>query len=218
MFTRIGFLALWLIASSAAVAVAWAGVSVVDDEIVNPAPAAVLSTDPHPASVDAGPAAVAEPPSNAAVDAGAPAAEPLDAQSTVSTVPTTTVTTASPTAQSPSTPPPPVTTPTIPTTQPTVPTTTTAPSPTTTTPTTTTTVPPTFTQTFNLQGGTAVVDFSAAAVTVQLAVPNPGFSVKIEPESPGWKVEFRSEDHRSRVDVWWADGPRSEISEEAEDS
>jgi hypothetical protein len=231
MFTRIGFLALWLVASSAAVAVAWAGVSVVDDEIVNPAPAAVYATDPHLASVDADVSSTVEIGSGVDDTATDPTPDPLDTSvttapttttmPTATTAPTTapTTTVAAPTtAATPGSNPPPVT---PPPTESTVPTTTTVPSSSSTTTTTTvptTTVPPTYTQQFNLVGGTVVVDFSAAGVTIELAVPNPGFKLEtIEPESPGWKVEFRSDSHRSRVDVWWADGPRSEIREEPDD-
>ena len=46
------------------------------------------------------------------------------------------------------------------------------------------------------------------------ANPNPGYEVRVEPESGGVKVEFRSDDHRSRIDAWWDNGPRHEITEE----
>ena len=82
--------------------------------------------------------------------------------------------------------------------------------------TTTTVAAPAQTQQFNLVGGSTAISFSATGVTVLWANPNPGFDVDIEPESPGWKVEFRSDDHRSRIDVWWSGGPRHEIREEAD--
>lgn len=67
---------------------------------------------------------------------------------------------------------------------------------------------------FTLTGGTTAVDFSPNGVDVVYATANPGYDVTIEDESPGLKVEFRSDDHRSRVDVWWDGGPRHEIREE----
>ncbi|MEZ5236689.1 MAG: hypothetical protein R2749_28940 [Acidimicrobiales bacterium] len=70
--------------------------------------------------------------------------------------------------------------------------------------------------TFALVGGVAGVRFSAAGVEVLWATPNTGFSVEIEPEGQGRKVEFRSGGHRSRLDVWWQDGPRHTISERAD--
>jgi hypothetical protein len=85
----------------------------------------------------------------------------------------------------------------------------------TTSPTTSTTASaPAQTLTFNLTGGSTAVSFSANGVQVLWATPNPGFDVKIEPESPGFKVEFRSDSHRSRVDVWWSGGPQHSIREE----
>ncbi len=72
-------------------------------------------------------------------------------------------------------------------------------------------------QTFELVGGTAVVRYSSTGVTVLYAAAADGFQPKIEPEGTGLKVEFRSEDHRSRVDVWWDNGPRSSTEEERED-
>jgi hypothetical protein len=92
-------------------------------------------------------------------------------------------------------------------------TTTAAPPPSTTT---TAAAAPAQTQQFNLVGGSTAISFSATGVTVLWANPNPGFDVDIEPESPGWKVEFRSDTHRSRIDVWWSGGPRHEIREEAD--
>ena len=56
-----------------------------------------------------------------------------------------------------------------------------------------------------------------SAVEVLWASPNPGFDVRIVPESPGMKVEFRADHHRSRIDAWWAGGPQHEIREDPED-
>jgi hypothetical protein len=68
-----------------------------------------------------------------------------------------------------------------------------------------------------LTGGTTAISFSASGVDVLWATPNPGFDVSIEAESPGLKVEFRAEHHRSRVDAWWSGGPQHSIREESED-
>lgn len=72
-------------------------------------------------------------------------------------------------------------------------------------------------QTFELVGGTAVVRYSSTGVTVLYAVPANGYQAKVEPEGTGMKVEFRSSSHRSRVDVWWNNGPQHSVEEEADD-
>jgi len=54
-------------------------------------------------------------------------------------------------------------------------------------------------------------------VSVLWASANPGFQVSVEEESPGMKVEFDSEDHDSRLDVWWSNGPQWLIDEEERD-
>ncbi len=72
-------------------------------------------------------------------------------------------------------------------------------------------------QTFELVGGTAVVRYSSTGVSVLYAVPADGFRSSFEPEGSGMKVEFRSESHRSRVDVWWDNGPQHSVEEEADD-
>ena len=77
--------------------------------------------------------------------------------------------------------------------------------------------PAAITQTFTLTGGTAAISFSATGVQVLWATPNPGFEVRIEPESSGIKVEFRADHHRSRVDAWWSGGPQHSIREEPRD-
>lgn len=69
------------------------------------------------------------------------------------------------------------------------------------------------TKVFNLQGGSTAISFSPSGVEVLWATPNDGYNVKIEPEYPGLKVEFRSDAHRSRVDAWWNGGPQHEIRE-----
>ena len=68
--------------------------------------------------------------------------------------------------------------------------------------------------TFNLIGGTTAISFSAAGVEVLWATPNPNFEVEIQPGSDNVRVQFESDDHRSRIDAWWSDGPRNEIDED----
>jgi hypothetical protein len=86
--------------------------------------------------------------------------------------------------------------------------------------TTTSTTPPppppvASTKTYNLVGGTATLRFSSTGVTVVAAVPKAGFSVDVsEAHDNGARVEFESEDHRSRVDGWWAGGPEDEVRED----
>lgn len=71
------------------------------------------------------------------------------------------------------------------------------------------------TKTYNLVGGTATLRFSSTGVTVVAAVPNAGFSVDVSAaHDNGARVEFESEDHRSRVDGWWAGGPQDEVRED----
>lgn len=95
--------------------------------------------------------------------------------------------------------------------------------------TTSSTIPPTVTtlaagvpadavdQTFELVGGTAVVRYSSTGVTVLYAVPANGYQAKVEPDDGGMKVEFRSKGHRSRVTVWWDNGPQHSVQEGEED-
>lgn len=71
-------------------------------------------------------------------------------------------------------------------------------------------------QTFELVGGTAVVRYSSTGVTVLYAVPANGYQARVEPDDGGMKVEFRSKGHRSRVVVWWDDGPQHSVSEGGE--
>lgn len=74
------------------------------------------------------------------------------------------------------------------------------------------------TRTFETTGGTATVRFSAAGVEVLAAVPAAGFAVDVEPEDDGsTRVDFESERHRSRLQVWWRDGPRHEVEEQVRD-
>ena len=74
------------------------------------------------------------------------------------------------------------------------------------------------TRTYNLVGGSTALRFSPSGVTVVWANPNPGFEVESEPENGnGVKVEFRGEEHRSRVDGWWDGGPQERVREEEDD-
>lgn len=89
---------------------------------------------------------------------------------------------------------------------------------------TTTTAPSTpppapVTRTYDLVGGTVTLRFEPTGVTVLVATPEPGFSVEVDEEvhDGGARVEFESDDHRSRVDGWWDGGPRDEVREEQDD-
>lgn len=200
---------MWLAASAAAVGVAWAGVSVVDNQVVGP-----------PSVVE-----FASPSTTAGAQSGAPTtsgSQPTTVPEDVSSSSTTAVDQApssAPTTAAPSN--------TSPTTHTTAQATTTPTSSSTTTPSVQTTLdtpppapgstgPPSTTQTFTLIGGTAAISFSPSRVEVLWATPNPGFGVSIETESPGIKVEFRADHHRSRVDAWWAGGPQHSTHEESE--
>ena len=229
-----GFLFLWVGGIVAAVAVAWAGVSAVDDDLVDPAPAAGLEDaeisltpaivigaapaadssqlgDADPAD-DATPAGVtsqlaSDAESGPTEDAGADSGSPAQASGTDEPTPSTTP---SPTTA--------VTTPTTnePPTQTTVPQTT---APVTTTPSTsptiapTTTAAPSQTLTFNLDGGSAAITFASTGATLSWASPNPGFEMSIETDEGETSVRFRSDNHESRVDGWWLDGPKFRIRE-----
>ncbi len=74
---------------------------------------------------------------------------------------------------------------------------------------------PASTKTFTVVGGSVVLRFSPAGVTVVTATPNPGFRVDVEPEhGNGVRVEFESPDHRSRVSGWWDGTARSDTRED----
>lgn len=124
-------------------------------------------------------------------------------EATSTTVATSTTTTTAP-------PPPPTTaTPAAPASRP--------PSPTTTAPVPTTREVPAELRTYTLVGGTVTLRFTASRVTVEVATPNPGFALDIEPtHTNGVRVELEGEDHRSRVEGWWDDGPRDEVHEEGD--
>jgi hypothetical protein len=71
------------------------------------------------------------------------------------------------------------------------------------------------TRTYVLTGGTVTVRFAPDAVAVVLATPNPGFGVDAEQRGAvAIRVEFDSEQHRSRLDASWNGGPVDEVGEE----
>ena len=48
-----------------------------------------------------------------------------------------------------------------------------------------------------------------------VATPAAGFTVDIgESHDGGARVEFESDDHRSRLDAWWDGGPQDEVRED----
>jgi hypothetical protein len=97
------------------------------------------------------------------------------------------------------------------------PTATSAPTSVTPPPTTAPPAAPAVTRTYTLVGGTATLRFEAAGVTVVVASPNAGYSVDTEStHDNGVRVEFRSDEHRSRVEGWWDGGPRDEVDESDE--
>lgn len=67
--------------------------------------------------------------------------------------------------------------------------------------------------TFDLVGGTTSISFSAQGVEVLWATPRPGFTVRIDGGSRV-RVEFRSDEHDSRIDAWWDGGPQTSVREE----
>jgi hypothetical protein len=72
------------------------------------------------------------------------------------------------------------------------------------------------TRTYRLEGGTTTIQFSPSEVRATVVTPNPGFSVKTsEAEDTGWRVEFESDTHRSRLDAWWDGGPQARPREDA---
>lgn len=91
--------------------------------------------------------------------------------------------------------------------------TTTAPPGSTTT--STSTVEPTVTRTYDVDGGSTALRFAPSGVTVLWSTPKPGFDVDVEPEhGNGYRVEFESDSHRSRVEGWWDGGPQDRTRED----
>ena len=191
---------MWVAASTTAVGVAWAGVSVVDDQVVDQPSALAADGSGVPGQAPVSTSTESNLPIGTD-QAGANAGQgddgmPESMSSTILQSPGA----QSPGAQSPGTL---ATTPRPPVSQ----------APVTQAPTTQAAT----TQTFSLTGGTAAISFSSSGVQVLWATPNPGFDVSIEPESPGVKVEFRADHHRSRLDAWWSGGPQNRIREEPRD-
>jgi cytoskeletal protein RodZ len=137
--------------------------------------------------------------------------DPLSAEeirAEVATESTTTTATSTVPPSSPTTTPPP---------PPSTPTTTGSPGTTTPSPTTTTTAPApsSTTKSYDLVGGDVTLRFSPSGVTVVVASPAVGFTVDIgESHDGGARVEFESDDHRSRLDAWWDGGPQDEVRED----
>jgi hypothetical protein len=77
--------------------------------------------------------------------------------------------------------------------------------------------PGTTTRTFTLTGGTATVQFSPTDVTVVSAVPVTGFETDVDRDDGRTRVEFESDAHQSRLDVWWDGAPRHSVREDAGD-
>lgn len=181
----ITYVAVWFAAGVGAVSLGTAAVSMVGNQVTGSRPSP-LSADEVRAELSG------------------------DSGSTTTTVPGAVPTSTVPPAVTGSTTSP---TPTAPTTTTAAPSGTGGTSPATTT--TTRPAPPPETRTYSLVGGTATLRFTASGVTVVVANPNAGYSVEGEStHDNGVRVEFRSEDHRSRVEGWWDGGPRDEVREE----
>lgn len=63
------------------------------------------------------------------------------------------------------------------------------------------------------------VRFSPSDVAVLSAVPAAGYETDIENEGAGTRVEFESDsdNHQSRLDVWWDGAARHRIREDVDD-
>ncbi len=208
---------LWLLGSATAIGVAWSGVGVLDDDLVAPAPAVV--------NVDGEVGLVSESIGESEVDGSETLTVTTATGDQVSTS-TTATTTAGSGTDGTATTSRTATTGTTPTTGTTATTATTSTTGTTATTgstsatggTTATTggsnPQPYETKTFTLVGGATSIKFSPSYTKVLWASPNPGYEVRIDPTSDGVEVEFRSDDHRSRIEAWWDNGPRHEIRED----
>lgn len=69
-------------------------------------------------------------------------------------------------------------------------------------------------RTFDLIGGRTAIRFSPDEVVVVWATPAPGYSVESHDEDDGVEVEFSNGIHESKIEAWWADGPRFETREQ----
>ncbi|GEM_PF-2484782 len=210
---RFALALLWVVASVGAVSVAWAGVNVVSTEVISP-PLATLAPSALVASASDVEGAAATPEQSEGVEVDDGSESEATTTSTTVDPPTSLADTVAPDAA------PPLDTaggsdPGTTQSQPTTTTTTVGVTPTEAPASPTTTVAPAETATFALEGGSVAVSFSATEVVILWATAHPGFDVTIEPETPGWKIEFRSNTHRSRVDVWWKDGAMHRVEERA---
>ena len=91
-----------------------------------------------------------------------------------------------------------------------------ATTPTTTTATTTpgATFPPPEDRTYQLVGGTVGVRFENGGAWLLWATPKPGFSVETSGGgSDQVDVRFRGEDHESRLEAFWDNGPQADVEE-----
>ncbi len=70
-----------------------------------------------------------------------------------------------------------------------------------------------FEQTFDLVGGRTAVRFSSVEILVLWMAPADGYTADSHGEDGGMEVEFRNGARRSKLEVWWEDGPRFKIEE-----
>ena len=71
-------------------------------------------------------------------------------------------------------------------------------------------------QIFDLPGGRVAISFTPAEVRVIWATPAAGYTVESHPDDGGIEVEFSNGIHESKIEAWWADGPRFETRERAD--
>ena len=72
-------------------------------------------------------------------------------------------------------------------------------------------------QVVELVGGTAAVSFSPNSIQVMWATPAPGFRVETHTEGLLLEVEFKSEDHESKLTAWWDGGARYWTAEDRDE-
>ena len=177
----------WVAATAAAIAVAYAGVSAVAGGVVEPLPATV-----------------GQPPAVSGPATASPTSE--DRSSDDQPTPSDTAT-ATPDDTTPSPTSAPVTGIPAPTVAPTA-----QPSPD-----EEVAPPPAEVRSYSLVGGSATLRFEPGRVTVVSAEPAQGFSYDIEGNGTAEvRVEFESDDHRSRLKGSWEGGPRERIEEDAD--
>lgn len=185
------FTAAWLVAAAVAVAVAWQGVGIVTTKVTDERPGPLSSTEVRELASGA------------------------TSTTTAVTTPTTAVTSPTTVASTQPTVSTPTTVRTTPTPTPTTVATASPNTTVTTSPSSSSPPPPSETRTYNVVGGSAALKFASTGVTVLWATPNSGFEVSVEPENVnGVRVEFESDEHRSRVDGWWDNGPVDRVREE----